>query len=102
MSIDESPKRNFSSEFDYLCACAGVEMNAVRANRVRSGPSRDFDWEEFLRLAEHHGVLPLVSRNLRALSQGLPIQVEQALDLAFNRNVRRNLWFAAEQVRICE
>ena len=45
-------------------------------------------------------MLPLAARNLRAHAHGLPTHVEQSLQLAFDGNVRRNLWFASELARI--
>jgi len=51
-------------------------------------------------MAEYHGVLPLLARNLLAHGRGTPPDVEQTLRAEFAENVRRNLWFASELVRI--
>lgn len=91
-----------SKEFSLLCACAGVEPTAERIARVAHWNDAGIDWPEFLRLAEHHGVLPLVARNLTAHAQGLPTDVDQSLRSEFAKNVRRNLWFASELIRILE
>ena len=90
-----------SKEFSFLCACAGVELTAERIARVAHYDA-GIDWPEFLRLAEHHGVLPLVARNLTAHAQELPTDVDQSLRSEFAKNLRRNLWFASELVRILE
>ncbi len=95
-------KENISKEFDLLCACAGVELAAERVSRIADCLKSRLDWNELLRLAEHHGVLPLVARNLSAHAHGLPSQVEQSLRSAFDGNVRRNLWFASELARIAD
>jgi hypothetical protein len=91
---------NISREFELLCACAGVELSPDRIARIENWNSAAIDWDEFLRMAEHHGVLPLAARNLSAHAHALPIPVEQALRAAFDANVRRNLWFASELARI--
>jgi hypothetical protein len=97
------PQRGgFSKEFDVLCACAGVELAPERVARIAGWQESEFNWNEFLRQAEHHGVLPLVARNVTAHARGLPPEVEQALQSAFETNVRRNLWFASELVRIVD
>src|SRR6267378_6900439 len=91
-----------SREFDFLCACACVEPAPDRGARIADWNGSPFDWSELLRLAEHHGVLPLVARNLSTHARGLPLQVEQSFRSAFDGNARRNLWFASELVRITD
>ena len=91
-----------TKEFDFLCACAGVDLSSERIDRVKNWNEYKLNWDELLRLGEHHGVLPLVARNLIAHARGLPVEVEQSLRSAFDANVRRNLWFASELVRIAD
>ena len=91
-----------SREFDFLCACACVEPVPDRVARIADWNGSPFDWSELLRLAEHHGVLPLVARNLSAHARGLPSHAEQSLRSAFDTNARRNLWFASELIRIAD
>ncbi len=91
-----------TKEFDFLCACAGVDLSSERIDRVKNWNEYKLNWDELLRLGEHHGVLPLVARNLIAHARGLPLEVEQSLRSAFDANVRRNLWFASELVRIAD
>ena len=97
-----SPKGSSSTEFDLLCACACVEPGPDRVARIAGWKEFGVDWNELLRLAEHHGVLPLIARNLKAHAGGLPSQVEQSLQSAFDGNARRNLWFASELIRITD
>jgi hypothetical protein len=91
-----------TKEFDFLCACAGVDLSSERMDRVKSWNEYKLNWDELLRLAEHHGVMPLVARNLIAHAPGLPPVIEQLLRSAFDENARRNLWFASELVRIAD
>ena len=90
-----------SPEFDLLRACAAVELSADRVHRIAHW-DRNLDWNEFSRIADHHGVLPLAAKNLPAHARGLPEQVYQSLQSAYEANVRRNLWFAGELARIVE
>lgn len=96
------PSEGFSKKFDFLCACAGVELGPERLARIADWNESELNWNELLRQAEHHGVLPLVARNVTAHARGLAPEVEQALRSAFETNVRRNLWFASELVRIAD
>jgi len=90
-----------SREFDLLCSSACVNVPPERATRIVTIIEDGIDWKEFLRLAEHHGVLPLAARNLTS-APGVPIEIAQLLQQAFDTNVRRNLWFATELARIVE
>jgi putative nucleotidyltransferase-like protein len=97
-----SQREPFSKEFDLLCACAGVELAPERAARIANWKESEPEWSEFLRMAEHHGILALAARNLIANARGLPLEIEHGLRSAYEENIRRNLWFAAEMVRIAE
>ncbi len=89
-----------SQEFEFLCACAAVEISVKRATQIASIDFAQIDWDEFLRLAEHHGVLPLVTRSLQQQPVRLPEHIAASLDKANAANVKRNLWFAGELSRI--
>lgn len=91
-----------SKEFDLLCACAGVELTPERATRIGSATGADLDWNEFLRLAEDHGVLPLVACTLKEQGTNLPSGIQQSLQQAEAQNVQRSLWFAGELARILQ
>jgi hypothetical protein len=91
-----------TKEFDFLRACAGVELSAECIVRIEHWSESGIDWNELLRLAEHHGVLPMMARNLASHARGLPSQVEHSLRSAFDVNLRRNLWFASELARIVD
>lgn len=79
-----------------------MELTAERIARVKNWRDFEIDWTEVLRLAEHHGVLPLVARNLSAHALGLPSEIEQLLRSSFDTNLRRSLWFASELARITD
>jgi hypothetical protein len=89
-------------EFELLCACSGVHLSRERITRIAAWQAYAIDWEELLRLAEHHGVLPLMARNLSAHAPNLPPHLVRALQISFDGNLRRNLWFASELARIAD
>jgi hypothetical protein len=98
--------------FDFLCALTGTELSQERRERIANWNLRALDWSEVLRLADYHGVLPLAARNLIELLRlesvrvenglGLPPEVERSLRSAYEANLRRSLWFAAELARIMQ
>jgi len=95
------------NEFELLCALAGAELSPERRERIANWNLSALDWSEVLRLAEYHGVLPLVARNLienyRAKEgRGLPPEVERSLRSAYEANLRRSLWFTSELARVMQ
>jgi hypothetical protein len=95
-----APQRE--DEFELLCALAGVELAPERLERIANWNCSALDWSEVLRLAEHHGVLPLAARNLIEHARELPPEIERALRSAYEANLRRNLRFTAELARIMQ
>ncbi len=96
----QAPDR--SKEFDLLCACAGVSLAPDPIAYIARAAEGGTDWRQLLHLAEQHGVLPLVARNLDAHARELPTEVERQLRSAYEANARRNLWFASELGRITD
>jgi putative nucleotidyltransferase-like protein len=97
--------------FELLCALGSAELSPERRERIANWNLSGLDWSEVLRLAEYHGVLPLVARNLIELclesgrvenGRGLPPEVERSLRSAYEANARRSLWFTAELARIMQ
>ncbi len=94
-------------EFELLCTLAGAELAPQRLERIGNWNLSTLDWSDVLRLAEHHGVLPLVARNLighgcDGHGRGLPPETQRSLRSAYEANLRRSLWFTAELARIMQ
>ena len=102
LTVPSQREGRTSKEFDLLCACSGVELSPERIDRVANCGESELDWDELLRRAEHHGVAPLLARNLLAHGRGVPANIEQSLRSGFEGTARRNLWFASELVRILQ
>ena len=94
--------QNSSQQFDLLCACVAVSPAPQSIARITDRTGRGVNWKDLLRLAEQHGVLPLVARNLNAHADELPSEIRQQLHFADEENIRRNLWFANELRRIAD
>ena len=101
-SLASSTALQSENEFALLCALAGAELSPERIERIANWNRSALDWSEVLRLAEHHGVLPLAARNLIEHARGLPPEIEHALGSAYEANLRRSLWFTAELARIMQ
>jgi hypothetical protein len=95
------------NEFEFLCALTGVELGQERVERIANWNLSKLNWTEVLRLAEHHGVLPLAARNLIEPDcvkngRGLSPEIERSLRSEYDANLRRSLWFTAELARIMQ
>ena len=90
------------NEFVLLCELAGAELAPGRTKPIANWNLSAIDWGEFLRLAEHHGVLPLAARHLIDEARGLPLEIERSLRPLYQANLRRSLWFTAELARAIE
>ena len=101
-SLASSTALQSENEFALVCALAGAELSPERIERIADWDLSALDWSEVLRLAEHHGVLPLAARNLTEHARGLPPEIARALRSAFEANLRRSLWFSAELARILQ
>ena len=101
-SLASSTVPQRKDEFEFSCALTGVELGQGRVGRIENWNLSNLDWSEFLRLAEHHGILPLAARNLIEHARGLPPEIERSLRSAYDANLRRSLWFAAELARIMQ
>jgi len=79
-----------------------VGLAPERVRHIAAMNTSAINWEEFRRSAEHHGLLPLIAKNLLAHAPAIPEQVQRSLESAYESNLRRNLWFAGELARISE
>jgi hypothetical protein len=102
LSVTPQGAKKRESEFDLLCALANGELGLVARDRIANWDLSSLDWTEFLRVVEHHGVLPLVADNLIEHVSGLPPEIHRALRSTYEENLRRSLWFTAELVRIVQ
>src|ERR1700720_1675071 len=86
--------------FVLLCALASAELSGEQIERIANWDFTSVDWQEFIRLVEHHGITPLAARNLIVHGHGLPKDIAATLRSSYDLNLKRGLWFAAELARI--
>jgi hypothetical protein len=88
-------------EFQLLLACLCCPQDEVAAARIRD-LSSSVHWEMFLRLVEHHRVLPLAQRALRNAGIVLPPEVDSTLKQAATRNAYAAMRYLAEARRLID
>jgi hypothetical protein len=90
-----------SPEFDLLLACCAELPASERAERLREILRGPLDGPRLVRMAEHHGVLPHLYRQLSVASGVRP----ESLDAVRQRdqaNARQTLWLTRELLRVLE
>lgn len=87
-------------EFDLLCLLTAAEPGPHREQEIANWNPAQVNWQELVRLAEHHGVLPLAARNLTKYGHAIPPEIERSLRSSYESNLKRSLWFTAEMLRI--
>src|ERR1022692_3200624 len=91
-------------EFDFLCTLADANLSAEGQQSVASWNFAALDWDNFVSLAEQHGVLALAARSLievtRSEPSSVPPEILRSLRSADEANLRRGLWFTSELLRI--
>jgi hypothetical protein len=109
-SLASSPVRSerrfdsdhFSGEFELLLACCSVGREDSCGREVSACIDAGVDWEQVVRLAEHHRVVPLLYHSVRGLAGNVPAAMLEDLRRRYENNARRNLKFTAELFRILD
>jgi hypothetical protein len=64
--------------------------------------ARVIEWPRLIRLAEHHGVTPLLYQALHNASDSVPPAILDELRNRYQHTARKNLQFTAELFRILD
>ncbi len=88
-------------ELELLLACARTPLQSGNTDAIRMQLSSPLDWNEVLRLARQHAVLPLLYHHLKTLGpQMLPQAAWNRLSNRFRANLSHNLFMTAELLKI--
>jgi len=100
MNIQTSSHR---TELELLLLCARLTVDPRSEARLKLLLRTDLDWDFFTVAANHHRVLPLVTRTLeRVQPDGVPDATRQLLRNALYANARRNLRLTNELLQIID
>jgi hypothetical protein len=94
-----APSTSGESAWNVLLAasCADLHEGVVRAWSLFD---RKIDWEEVLRLADHHGTSSLLYQNLSPLSDIVAPSILSTLRERHESNIRKSLFLTRELIRI--
>lgn len=84
-----------------LLACARARLDATRTKRIGELLAKDIDWEYLLRLADRHGLQPLLHWHLNSVGASVvPRAHLQYLRVAFQRVSALNIFLTHELQRL--
>ena len=90
-------------EFELLLCCARREMDSPARERLLRLLQQPLDWPSLLKRAGHHGVIPLLSHNLKSAFPGLiPAAVLEQFENYALAIAGRNLFMTHELVKILD
>ncbi|MHB8216459.1 MAG: nucleotidyltransferase domain-containing protein [Candidatus Sulfotelmatobacter sp.] len=97
-----APTTSGVGEWELLLAASCTNPEESRVVRIRTLLERRVNWEELLRLADHHGTYALLHQNLSRLDDMVPSWVVSTLRGRYERNVHKSLFLARELIRILD
>jgi Uncharacterised nucleotidyltransferase len=89
-------------EWDVLLACCSAGGEQSELVRVGSPLKKQVDWDEVLRLADQHGIVPLLYQTCSKLHDAVSPGVLAQLQERYNQNVHKTLLLARELIRILD
>ena len=87
-------------EFLLAAACSRWPPSVSRNEAINLAAAPPLDWNKFLRVASRHRVAGLVHDGLKRAGVAVPESVAQAIADAASAQLRQNLLFAGEVIRI--
>ncbi|MBW4516114.1 MAG: nucleotidyltransferase family protein [Timaviella obliquedivisa GSE-PSE-MK23-08B] len=95
------PKASIRPENELMFCCARVQVEPQTSQRIQALIQQNLDWQAVIQLAYRHGVMPLLYKNLHAISpQAMPGADFEQLRHLFKANTQRSLLLAGELVKI--
>jgi hypothetical protein len=97
--VNRFPKRGSDQpEWDFLLAAS----SDVRPQQLTTELTEIQNWEDFVRLAERHGVSVLIYQRFLQLQTDVPHAVLDHLQQSYELNVRKSLFLARELIRVLD
>jgi hypothetical protein len=89
-----------TNEFLLAAACAVWPPSPSRHKAIEGAASMSIDWSQFLHVAHRHRVVGLVRDGLKRANVAVPPAAWESISAAAADQLRQNLLFAAELVRL--
>ncbi len=97
----QAPTATIRPEVRLLLHCARTRLDAERVEQIRTLLRGDIDWQYLIRMAQAHGVMPLLYRSLRkSCWEAIPKAVADQLQRLFHLNAFHNRFLTRELLKI--
>jgi hypothetical protein len=93
-------EKTLSREFLLAAACSIWPNSEKRSTAIAQAAAATIDWGRFARIVRRHRIVGLAQDGLKRAGQSVPAETAQFLATATAEQLRLNLLFAAETVRL--
>lgn len=88
-------------EDELIVCCDRTHLNQEEILRIQSLVQKNIDWKYLIKMAQHHGVMPLLYKSLSiACPKAVPAMVMETLQKNYQANGQRNLFMAGELIKL--
>ena len=88
-------------EDELIVCCARTFLTQEEIVRIQSLVQKNIDWKYLIKMAQHHGVMPLLYKSLSiACPEAVPAMVMETLQKNYQANGQRNLFMAGELIKL--
>jgi hypothetical protein len=84
-----------------LAACSALPAE-IKKKQIGGLLSPRIEWDALQRVADHHGVLPLLTQGLLHIEQSIPAETLTSLKKSYQANLHKTLFLSREFTRIAE
>ncbi|MBW4509594.1 MAG: nucleotidyltransferase family protein [Scytonematopsis contorta HA4267-MV1] len=99
----EKQEINFCLEIELLLCCVRTQLQPSITQRIKTIAQQDIDWEYLIKIANRHGVTPLLYWSLKiTCSESVPQTQLDVLQNSFQANSYNNLLLTQELVKLLD
>ncbi len=91
---------NYNSDYKLILCCSRRVIDEETRSYIESYLLCNLNWDNILKIAFHHKLLPLLYWNLKPFSQNVPDDVMGELREYFYKNLKKNLLMMGELLKI--
>lgn len=87
---------NLTVEFQLLLRCCTASLHNDTGAITDFFEKHHPDWNQFLRLTQHHKLIPVINRTLSEIPEFIPPEIQSALEELSGRSLKRNMNLQSE------
>src|SRR5690348_9768070 len=92
--------RDHAAAWHFLLAAAASPFTSEHLGQLHVLAKVKLDWHTLLKLAEAHGLLPIIYERLSQMAAAIPDAIMRAAAQVFEQNTRQTLWLTQLLFRV--